>query len=52
MAGQIQNTQEVAPDAEKKGKDQQGFPRNFQGKNIVFSQAQNQFVGQNQNQNQ
>ncbi|KAF2558373.1 hypothetical protein F2Q68_00017938 [Brassica cretica] len=43
MAGQIKNTQEVAPDAEKKGKDQQGFPRNFQGKNIVFSQAQNQF---------
>ena len=51
-AGQIQNTQEVAPGAEKKGNDQQGFPQNFQGKTFVFSQAQNRFVSQNQNQNQ
>ena len=51
-AGQIQNTQEVAPEAEKKENDQQGFPQNFQGKTFIFSQAQNRFVGQNQNQNQ
>ncbi|KAF2597405.1 hypothetical protein F2Q68_00010889 [Brassica cretica] len=51
-AGQIQNTQEVAPEAEKKENDQQGFPQNFQGKTFIFSQAQNWFVGQNQNQNQ
>ena len=52
MGGQIQNTQEVALGAEKKGNYQKGFLQNFQGKNLVFSQAQNQFVGQNKNQNQ
>ncbi|KAF2564642.1 hypothetical protein F2Q70_00016640 [Brassica cretica] len=75
MAEHIQNTQEVAHEAEKKGNDQQevnyinkhgyvknnqtqgagyqqGFPQHFQGKTLVFSQAHNRFVGQNQNQNQ
>ena len=47
--GQIQNTQKVAHGAEKKRNDQQGFPQNFQG-TFVFSQEQNWFVGQNQNQ--
>ncbi|KAF3507472.1 hypothetical protein F2Q69_00006286 [Brassica cretica] len=47
--GQIQNTQKVAHGAEKKRNDQQGVPQNFQG-TFVFSQEQNWFVGQNQNQ--